>query len=84
MYSDVRQWERIRERILVRGDSCRSVAASVGMSRNTVRKMVRHELPPGYRCSSPRIVTEPFIPGGRAVSIPSRSFYVTREEGGPG
>jgi transposase len=54
MYSDVRQWERIRERILVRGDSCRSVAASVGMSRNTVRKMVRYELPPGYRCSSPR------------------------------
>lgn len=49
MYADVRCWKRIRTRVLIRGESIRGVALAEGMSRNTVRKMLCHELPPGYR-----------------------------------
>lgn len=49
MYSDVWLWKRIRTRVLVRGESVRSVALNEGIARNTVRKMLRHARPPGYR-----------------------------------
>lgn len=48
MYSNPTQWRRIRKRILVSGQSIRSVAKREGMSRPTIRKMLHHELPPGY------------------------------------
>ena len=54
MYSNIRQWKRVRERVLVKRESLRSVAASEGMSRITVRKMVKHELPPGYQVTTCR------------------------------
>lgn len=46
MYSNVRQWKRIRNRVLVAGESRRRVAASEAISRNTLRKMLASELPP--------------------------------------
>lgn len=49
MYADVPCWKRIRSRVLIRGESIRKVALTEGMSRNTVRKMLRYESPPGYR-----------------------------------
>jgi len=49
MCANVRQWKRIRDRVLIRGESLRSVALAEGMSRNTLRRMVRFELPPGFR-----------------------------------
>lgn len=49
MYTDIAHWNRVRARVMKRGESARSVAASEGISRNTVRKMLRFELPPGYR-----------------------------------
>ncbi|MFM0292144.1 IS630 family transposase [Paraburkholderia sp. RL17-380-BIE-A] len=48
MYSDIKEWTRIRARVLNKGESIRYVANAEGISRNTVRKMVRFELPPGY------------------------------------
>jgi transposase len=48
MYSDIREWARIRARVLIRGESIRHVADAEKISRNTVRKMVRLEFPPGY------------------------------------
>jgi len=36
MYTDVRQWKRIRARVLVQGESINAVAASEHMSRVTV------------------------------------------------
>lgn len=49
MYSDLRLWKRVRTRVLVSGESIRSVAFSEGIARNTVRKMLGYERPPGYR-----------------------------------
>lgn len=46
MYSDVRQWKRIRNRVLLCGESRRAVAASEQISRNTLRKMLALEAPP--------------------------------------
>jgi transposase len=46
MYSNVRQWKRIRNRVLLAGESRRAVAASENISRNTLRKMLLHDVPP--------------------------------------
>lgn len=48
MYSNKTQWRRIRRRVLVGGESIRSVARKEGMSRITLRKILRHDVPPGY------------------------------------
>ena len=48
MYSNPHQWRRIRKRVMVSGESKRSVAASEGISRATLRKMLAFETPPGY------------------------------------
>lgn len=47
MYSNPYQWRRIRKRVLVFGESIRAVAKKEGMSRNTLRKILAHESPPG-------------------------------------
>ena len=51
MYRNTRQWNRIRTRILVHEESRRHVAKTEGMSRNTVRKILKYAHPPGYRSS---------------------------------
>lgn len=48
MYSEVRQWKRIRNRVLLSGESRRAVAASEQISRNTLRKMLALEVPPRF------------------------------------
>ncbi len=48
MYSNPHQWRRIRKRVMVSGESKRGVAASEGISRTTLRKMLAFESPPGY------------------------------------
>lgn len=49
MYSNSYQWKRIRKRVLVLGESRRSVAKEERISRTTLRKMLAYESPPGYR-----------------------------------
>jgi transposase len=48
IYSNVRQWKRIRNRVLLLGESKRGTARKVGISRTTLRKMLLYEFPPGY------------------------------------
>ena len=55
MYSNPHQWWRIRKRVLVSGESKRRVAASEGISRTTLRKMLAFETPPGYCGRNPAI-----------------------------
>jgi transposase len=58
MHTDPAQWSDIRRRVLVDGEPIRGVARSNGLSRNTVRKMLRHDRPPKYiRASSPTLIT---------------------------
>ena len=48
MYSNVLQWRQIRKKILVDGKSIQSISKSTGISRNTIRKILKTESPPGY------------------------------------
>lgn len=52
LYSNPQQWKRIRARILEHADSIRHVAADEGMSRLTVRKILRYEKPPVYNLTN--------------------------------
>jgi len=52
MYS-VEIYGRIRRAVLVEGKSERAVAKEFGVARETVRKMLRYAVPPGYRRQQP-------------------------------
>jgi transposase len=56
MYTNPYQWKRVRKRVLVVGESIRSVARSEGMSRTTLRKILSHETPPGFAGRKPAAV----------------------------
>ena len=44
---------KIRRQILVEGRSIRSVERETGISRNTIRKYLRDDQPPGYQRTQP-------------------------------
>jgi transposase len=48
MYCNIRQWRRIRRRILEKRAPKKKVARETGVSRRTINKMLAHERPPGY------------------------------------
>ncbi len=52
MYT-VELYARVRRAVLVEGRSEREVAREFGVARETVRKMLRHSVPPGYRRQQP-------------------------------
>ena len=49
----VELYARVRRAVLVEGRSERGVAHEFGLARETVRKMLRHSVPPGYRRQQP-------------------------------
>jgi hypothetical protein len=48
MYTDIRQWSKIRRQVLYDGVSRRQVVRDTGISRQTVRKMLLHPTPLPY------------------------------------
>ena len=54
MYTDMEQWTAIRHRILVEGASKREVMRETGIHWKTLKKILKHSIPPGYRASQPR------------------------------
>jgi transposase len=48
VYQDLNFWRRIRRRILEHGESINHVSETTQISRNTIRKMLKHETPPPY------------------------------------
>lgn len=49
MYTDMEMWRDIRRRVLVDGESKRSVMRHYGIHYQTLEKILRHSEPPGYR-----------------------------------
>ena len=54
MYTDMEQWTEIRHRVLVKGQSKRSVCKEFGLHWETLRKILEHSEPPGYQMQAPR------------------------------
>lgn len=48
------QWNEIRRRVLVEGVSRRQIRRETGMHARTLRKILAHSEPPGYRQQQPR------------------------------
>ena len=49
----VELYARVRRACVVEGMSTREAALMFGLHRDTVRKMLRYSVPPGYRRQSP-------------------------------
>lgn len=77
MYSNPHQWRRIRKRVMVSGESKRSVAASEGISRATLRKMLAFETPPGYCGRNPPMLDARPLPS-RQIQNRSKAAHVKR------
>jgi hypothetical protein len=45
---DMKQWERVRRKVLVDGQSKRSVMIEEGLHWETLQKMLSHSQPPGF------------------------------------
>lgn len=56
----VEQWAELRREYFVGGKSIKEIARSTGLSRNTVRRALRSESPPGYRRAPKAGVLDPF------------------------
>lgn len=75
MYSNPAHWRRLKERVLVRRESIRSVAKREGMSRNTLKRLLALDAPPRYtrrnRPDSKPVVrpAEPAVPTRANVEL---------------
>ncbi|MDQ4099977.1 MAG: IS21 family transposase [Chloroflexota bacterium] len=56
------QWAELRREHFVGGKSIKELARSTGLSRNTIRRALRSEMPPSYRRASKVSVLDPFKP----------------------
>jgi transposase len=54
MYRNMENWTEIRRRVLVDGVSRRQILRETGMHRQTLKKILEHSEPPGYRQQTPR------------------------------
>ena len=64
MLTDMDNWTEIRRRVLVDGHSMRSVQREFHLHWKTLRKILDHPEPPGYRQERPRPKPKlgPFLP----------------------
>src|ERR1019366_9205681 len=54
MHRKMNDWTEIRRRVLVAGVSRRQILRETGMHRRTLKKILEHSEPPGYRRQPPR------------------------------
>ena len=56
----VEQWAELRREHFVAGKSIKALARTTGLSRNTIRRALRSQTPPGYRRAPKAGVLDPF------------------------
>ncbi len=85
MYRDMEQWESIRRRVLVEHVSQRQILRETGMHWKTLRKILSHSSPPGYRPTGarPRPKVGPFVERIRAIlredrDVPRKQRHTAR------
>jgi len=54
----MKQWSEIGERVLVDGESRRQIIRETGLHWDTLKKILTHSEPPGYRQRKPRPKTK--------------------------
>lgn len=57
---DVEQWVELRREHFVRGVSIKELMRRTGLARNTIRRALRSEAPPGFRCPERPSKLDPF------------------------
>ena len=64
VFTDMEKWAQIRRRVLVDGQSKRSVCREFDIHWDTLQKILSHAEPPGYRRTAPRPrpTLDPFLP----------------------
>jgi transposase len=64
VFTDMENWAEIRRRVLVDGQSKRSVCREFDIHWDTLQKILHHPEPPGYRraVARPKPKLEPFLP----------------------
>jgi hypothetical protein len=64
VFTDMENWAEIRRRVLVDGQSKRSVRREFDFHWDTLQKILKHPEPTGYRRSvpRPRPKLDPFLP----------------------
>src|SRR3954468_17123827 len=64
VFTDMEKWAEIRRRVLVDGQSKRSVCREFDIHWDTLQKILHHSEPPGYRrvVARPKPKLEPFLP----------------------
>jgi transposase len=69
VYTDMENWAEIRRRVLVDGQSKRSVCREFDIHWDTLKKILDHPEPPGYRRTAPRPrpKLDPFLPVVRQI-----------------
>ena len=85
VFTDMEKWAEIRRRVLVDGQSKRSVCREFDIHWDTLQKILGHPQPPGYRRSGPRPrpKLEPFLPVihqilGDAPKAPRKQRHTAR------
>ena len=61
------RWAELRREHFVGGESIMELARATGLSRNTIRRALRSDRPPGYRRPPKVGVLEPFRPDIRRL-----------------
>jgi transposase len=69
VFTDMENWAEIRRRVLVDGQSKRSVCREFDIHWDTLQKILSHPEPPGYRRATPRArpKLDPFLPVIRQI-----------------
>ena len=64
MRSDMEFWKEVRRRVLTKEISKRAACETYGLGWHTLKKILAHDEPPGYRQSQPREKRKlaPFLP----------------------